>query len=401
MAPLRDNKIQDAEIVVKIRLDNVNMVFKPNVQALKDVDLEINDKEFLVLVGPSGCGKSTCLNIIAGLEFATSGKVWFDDQDVTFVTPKDRKVAMVFQSYALYPHMNVRDNMSFALKLAKVDKKVIEERVNKAAEILEISNLLNRKPKELSGGQRQRVALGRCIVRNPTVFLFDEPLSNLDAKLRTEMRGEIIKLQHRLKTTLVYVTHDQIEAMSMAHRIAILNEGKLQQVGTPHDVYHNPINQFVASFIGSPTMNFIQTSLIEKNGFYLEFDGLKYPIPNQIAKRLVNRSSDNIVLGIRPEQVEITPEERAGSYKTTISVIEYLGAETLVTCDVSPNRSILIVTKGSYPGNMGDTAYISFQPNQIFLFDGTTKQNLLFNESATKTDITHGGGDRSIPVDTV
>jgi len=228
--------------MVRIRLEKVNKIFAPDVQVLKDIDLEIKDKEFMVLVGPSGCGKSTCLNIIAGLEYVTDGRVLFDDVDVTFVPPKERKVAMVFQSYALYPHMNVRENMGFALKLSKVDKDEINKRVEVAAKLLDIDHLLDRKPGELSGGQRQRVALGRSIVRYPTVFLFDEPLSNLDAKLRIQMRGEIIKLQRKLQITQVYVTHDQVEAMSMADRIAILFEGKFQQIGTPSEVYNQPIN---------------------------------------------------------------------------------------------------------------------------------------------------------------
>ena len=236
--------------MVVIKLEKVNKIFNPDVHVLKNIDLEIKDKEFMVLVGPSGCGKSTCLNIIAGLEYVTDGRVFFDDVEVTHVPPKERRVAMVFQSYALYPHMNVRQNMGFALKIDKMDKEEIARRVESAAELLSIGELLDRKPGELSGGQRQRVALGRSIVRNPTVFLFDEPLSNLDAKLRIQMRGEIIKLQKQLKITQVYVTHDQVEAMSMADRIAILNDGKFQQIGTPTGVYNTPHNLFVAGFIG-------------------------------------------------------------------------------------------------------------------------------------------------------
>jgi len=330
----------------------------------------------MVLVGPSGCGKSTCLNIIAGLEYVTSGKVYFDNVNVTYLPPKERKVAMVFQSYALYPHMNVKKNMSFALRLAKTDKSIINDRVKKAAEILGISELLERKPGELSGGQRQRVALGRCIVRNPTVFLFDEPLSNLDAKLRTQMRGEIIKLQKSLEITLVYVTHDQVEAMSMADRIAILNEGIFQQIGTPSEVYNNPANKFVAGFIGSPTMNFLG-SLFNKSEKILEFANVKYPIPNSIAEKVSKASSEKVILGIRPEHIKISPERHDGSYETTISVIEYLGAETLVTIEFSDSISAICAAQGFYPSKMGDKAFVSFPQDLIHVFDTITEKNLI------------------------
>jgi len=355
----------------------VNKIFSPDVHVLKDIDLEIQDKEFLVLVGPSGCGKSTCLNVIAGLEYVTDGRVLFDDINVTYLPPKERKVAMVFQSYALYPHMNVKDNMSFSLKLAKTDKAIINDRVKKAAEILGIAELLNRKPKELSGGQRQRVALGRCLVRNPTVFLFDEPLSNLDAKLRTQMRGEIIKLQKQLGITLVYVTHDQVEAMSMADRIAILYDGDLQQVGTPSDVYNIPTNLFVAGFIGSPTMNFIDCEIDHENQNLLVFGQQNYQIPEDISKKLQKAKSEKLILGIRPEHIKITPETHPDSYEVEITVIEYLGAETLVTIEFPDKISAMTVSPGFYPGRMGDKAYISFSPEQIHVFDSETEMNLI------------------------
>ncbi|MFX1385363.1 MAG: ABC transporter ATP-binding protein [Promethearchaeota archaeon] len=363
--------------MVNIKLKKVNKIFGSDVHVLKDVDLEIKDKEFMVLVGPSGCGKSTCLNIIAGLEYVTDGKVLFDDIDVTYIPPKERKVAMVFQSYALYPHMNVRENMSFSLRLARTDHSLINKRVNEAAEILGISELLERKPKELSGGQRQRVALGRCIVRNPTVFLFDEPLSNLDAKLRIQMRGELIRLQKKLGITQVYVTHDQVEAMSMADRIAILYDGVFQQIGTPDEVYNYPANKFVAGFIGSPPMNFIDVKFNQNNGNVLEFADIKYPIPDDISNKLIKASPDNLILGIRPEHIKITPDPHQDSYKTKICVIEYLGAETMVTVDLSDKVSIIISAQGFYKGRMDDEAYVSFSTEKIHVFDRQTEKNLI------------------------
>jgi len=362
--------------MVKIKLEKVNKIFNPNVHVLKDIDLEIKDKEFMVLVGPSGCGKSTCLNIIAGLEYVTDGRVLFDDIDVTYVPPKERRVAMVFQSYALYPHMNVRENMGFALKLSKVDKKEINRRVEVAAQLLGIDPLLNRKPGELSGGQRQRVALGRSIVRNPSVFLFDEPLSNLDAKLRIQMRGEIIKLQRKLEITQVYVTHDQVEAMSMADRIAILNDGKFQQIGAPSDVYNKPTNKFVAGFIGSPSMNFWNA---KRNQNKINFGQQEYPIPAEIEHALKNEGADEIILGIRPEHIRITPDHHDQSFKVEITVIEFLGAETIITFEFPDGNSGMISTPGFYGAKMGDKAYISFPVEKIHIFDKETEMNLIHN----------------------
>ena len=360
--------------MVKIKLEKVNKIFDPDVHVLKDIDLEIKDKEFMVLVGPSGCGKSTCLNIIAGLEYVTNGRVLFDDIDVTYIPPKERKVAMVFQSYALYPHMNVRENMGFALKLSKMNKKEINRRVEAAAELLEISTLLDRKPKELSGGQRQRVALGRSIVRNPTVFLFDEPLSNLDAKLRIQTRGEIIKLQRKLQITQVYVTHDQVEAMSMADRIAILYDGVFQQIGTPSEVYNIPTNKFVAGFIGSPMMNFWDATL---NKDKIEFGQQEYPIPSDLANKLKNKGTDEKILGIRPEHIRITPDHHDRSYEVDITVIEFLGAETIVTFEFTDGISGMVSTPGFYAAKMGDKAYISFPFEKIHIFDKETEMNLI------------------------
>lgn len=360
--------------MVKIRLENVNKIFQPDVHVLTDVNLEIKDKEFMVLVGPSGCGKSTCLNIIAGLEYVTDGKVFFDDVDVTYLPPKERKVAMVFQSYALYPHMNVKENMGFALKLSKMDKKEINRRVEAAGKLLSISDLLKRKPGELSGGQRQRVALGRSIVRNPTVFLFDEPLSNLDAKLRIQMRGEIIKLQRKLQVTQVYVTHDQVEAMSMADRIAILFDGKFQQIGTPIDVYNLPSNKFVAGFIGSPTMNFFNANLDSNK---LIFCKQEYPLPPLMMEILENEKINEIILGIRPEHIKISPKAHENSFEVEVTVVEFLGAETIVTLEFLDCISCMVSAPGFYGAKMGEKAYISFPPEKIHIFDKETETNII------------------------
>ncbi|MHA1777181.1 MAG: ABC transporter ATP-binding protein [Promethearchaeota archaeon] len=362
--------------MVQIELKKVNKIFKPNVHVLKDIDLTIRDKEFMVLVGPSGCGKSTCLNLIAGLEMVTSGEIYFGDICVNDLPPKERKLAMVFQSYALYPHMNVKKNMSFALQLAKIPADEIEKRVQKAAEILNISHLLDRKPKELSGGQRQRVALGRCIVRNPTVFLFDEPLSNLDAKLRTQMRAEIIKLQKRLQTTLIYVTHDQVEAMSMADRITILNAGNIQQVGTPHEVYNFPRNIFVAGFIGSPTMNFIDCK-IDLGASQIIFGENQIDLDNEVIQKLQKKEFNNVKLGIRPEHIIIQPERFDNSLEVKISVVEYLGANTVVSFEFPDKTSAMAVANGYYSGKMGEKAYVSFPLEKIHIFDSESELNLL------------------------
>jgi multiple sugar transport system ATP-binding protein len=357
--------------MVAIKLENVNKKFG-KVLTLPNVNLEIQDKEFMVLVGPSGCGKSTTLNLIAGLEYVTEGQIYFDDQDVTFLPPKQRKVAMVFQSYALYPHMNVYDNMAFGLKLSKMPKNEIDKRIKEAASILEIEDLLDRKPKDMSGGQRQRVALGRAVVRDPSVFLFDEPLSNLDAKLRVQTRGEIIKLHKRLKTTLIYVTHDQVEAMSMADRITILNYGKIQQVGTPRDVYNNPKNLFVAGFIGSPSMNFIECEINEDK---LIIDNIKYPIPADWKGKLETKSK--LIFGIRPEHVIVSKSPKEGSYLVTLIVFEYLGSDSLLTLKISDKLSIKALIDGYFEGEENEKIFIHWDYKNVHLFDQETELNLL------------------------
>jgi multiple sugar transport system ATP-binding protein len=275
-----------------------------NTVAVGGFDLEIQDKEFVVLVGPSGCGKSTTLRMLAGLEKITEGTIEIDGRVINKVHPKDRDIAMVFQNYALYPHMTVYKNMAFGLQLRRIAKNEIDRRVHEAAEILEISDFLKRKPRELSGGQRQRVAVGRAIVRKPAVFLFDEPLSNLDAKLRVQMRGEILKLHQRLQSTVIYVTHDQVEAMTMGSKIVIMNEGRMMQVGKPLNVYNNPKNIFVAGFIGSPAMNFLEAEFMEKDGsLWVNGGSFQLPVPDTKAKMVVEHKEEKFLFGIRPEHI--------------------------------------------------------------------------------------------------
>ncbi|OLS27247.1 MAG: sn-glycerol-3-phosphate import ATP-binding protein UgpC [Candidatus Heimdallarchaeota archaeon LC_2] len=363
--------------MVSIKLISTNKKFG-KVEVLKGIDLEIEDKEFMVLVGPSGCGKTTTLNLIAGLEYVTTGQIFFDEHDVTELPPNDRKVAMVFQSYALYPHMNVKENMSFGLKLAKIDKSDIEERVNRAAKILGIGELLDRKPKELSGGQRQRVALGRAIVRDPTVFLLDEPLSNLDAKLRVQMRAHIKKLHRQVQTTFVYVTHDQVEAMSMANRITIMDNGVIQQVGTPDEVYNQPANEFVAGFIGSPSMNFFKCEVrSNSDGTKLRLGTFDINIPQEIGDKLQDYSKINI--GIRPEHISINQKPVENSIKVIVDVVEYLGAGSLVTVlfEDETRLSCAILVDGKYDGKIEETAFINWESEKMNLFNIDTKVNIL------------------------
>ena len=304
--------------------------------AVRGIDLEIADKEFLVLVGPSGCGKTTTLRMIAGLEEISDGEILIGDDVVNDVPPKDRNIAMVFQNYALYPHMSVYDNMSFGLKLKKVDKKEIHRRVQEAAHILDIVPLLDRKPRQLSGGQRQRVAMGRAIVRDPAVFLFDEPLSNLDAKLRVQMRTEIKKVHQKVRTTTVYVTHDQVEAMTLADRVVVMNGGLIEQVGSPNDLYHSPATKFVAGFIGSPAMNFIACQLEQGAGALRVRlnDNLSFPVPaERTARYTAHVGKPNLMLGLRPEHVTETrphTEPNQHDFDMIIDVVEPMGMETLV-----------------------------------------------------------------------
>src|ERR1039457_5898659 len=301
--------------MAQVSIRKVSKQFEGNVQAVKGIDLEIDDEEFVVLVGPSGCGKSTTLRMIAGLEEITSGEIWIGGDIVNDVPPRDRDIAMVFQNYALYPHMSVFDNMAFGLKLRKFPNDEIKRRVDEAARILDIQMLLDRKPRALSGGQRQRVAMGRAIVRNPKVFLFDEPLSNLDAKLRVQMRTEIKRVHQKVKTTTVYVTHDQVEAMTLADRVVVLHDGNIKQIGSPNELYHHPKTRFVAGFIGSPAMNFIPAKL-ETNGSGLSLrlsNNLAFPVPEARAARFRSHAGKDVLFGLRPEHITETRGRENGS----------------------------------------------------------------------------------------
>ena len=324
------------------------------VSVIEDFSLDIRDQEFMVLVGPSGCGKSTALRMIAGLEDITAGTIAIGDRVVNDLQPKDRDTAMVFQTYALYPHMSVRDNMAFGLKMRNTPKDEISRRVDEAATILGITPLLDRRPKQLSGGQRQRVALGRAIVRNPAVFLFDEPLSNLDAKLRVQMRAEITKLQTNLKTTSVYVTHDQVEAMTMGHRIAVMHAGRLQQVGTPLEVYDRPANVFVAQFIGTPPMNFFRA------------DALPFAIP---------RASADTLVGIRPENVLEPGRDSAASIPATVELVELVGHEAVVHLRYGDTPFIATFDSHKAPKN-GEKIKVGVEVDRVHLFDAKTEARL-------------------------
>jgi len=341
--------------------------------AVQGIDLDIADREFIVLVGPSGCGKSTTLRMIAGLEEATSGEIFIGDQLVNDVPPKDRDIAMVFQNYALYPHMTVFENMSFGLRLKKFPKPEIRERVQAAARILDITDLLDRRPKQLSGGQRQRVAMGRAIVRNPKVFLFDEPLSNLDAKLRVQMRTEIKKIHQTVTTTTVYVTHDQVEAMTLADRVVIMNAGRIDQIGTPHEVYHSPQTQFVAGFIGSPTMNFLPCRLVE-NGAGLTIrlsDWLALPVPPAREARYRQRVGHELIFGLRPEHIrEGRGEIPQGSaaFEARLDVVEPMGMETMVYFLVD-GVEVCGRVEPAAAGSVGEPMRLVADLNQMHLID--------------------------------
>ena len=317
--------------MAEVRLKKVEKQYPNSFKAVHGIDLDIKDGEFMVFVGPSGCAKSTTLRMIAGLEDITGGEVYIGDRLVNDVPPKDRGISMVFQNYALYPHMTVYENMSFGLKLKKIPKDEIDRRVREAAEKLEITELLDRKPKEMSGGQRQRVALGRAIVRNPDVFLFDEPLSNLDAKLRVSMRLRITQLHKELKTTMIYVTHDQVEAMTMGDRITVMRSGRIMQVDTPLNLYHYPANKFVAGFIGSPTMNLVDGELKEENEkIYFSLDGTLIEILGKKANKLKSHVRKRVTFGIRPENIVVAEKEDSISKKGKVSVVEQMGNEEYI-----------------------------------------------------------------------
>ena len=424
-----------------LKLVNINKIYDNNVQAVFDFNLEIKDKEFIVFVGPSGCGKSTTLRMIAGLEEITDGELYIDDKLMNLVHPKDRDIAMVFQSYALYPHMSVYENMAFGLKVRRLPKDEIDRRINAAAEILGLTPYLKRKPKALSGGQRQRVALGRAIVREPKVFLMDEPLSNLDAKLRVQMRSEIIKIHERVGATTIYVTHDQIEAMTMANRIVVMKDGWIQQIGSPAKLYNEPINMFVAGFIGSPAMNFIKGEYLDGkvtfgNGFsfslskedkekhnqyyasvlektqkqydsrleeineYNELikdkkhkkpivveedsDLLKYQKIIEGAKQALEEKKHPLIIGIRPEDIFIAQdpakENASSEMKFKCDLSELLGHERIVYAFLDEEQKLTIKVNAKYEVMSGDENDYVFNLKKIHLFDENTTESILYKE---------------------
>ena len=356
--------------MAQVNLRQVTKVYDNSVVAVKTADIDIQDKEFIVLVGPSGCGKSTLLRMIAGLEDITSGELRIDNKVVNHVPPKDRDIAMVFQNYALYPHMTVYENMAFGLKLRKFSKQEINRRVNDAAEILDISHLLDRKPKALSGGQRQRVAVGRAIVRKPKVFLFDEPLSNLDAKLRVQMRTEISKLHSRLESTMIYVTHDQVEAMTMGDRIVVLKDGVIQQVDTPLNLYNRPVNKFVAGFIGSPAMNFLNGRIGQNGERVFKTDTLAFVLPDAVSEKLAPFENDQVTLGIRPEHILYSGDvqENFATASAHIEVIEPMGNETVLYVRVG-KETLTARISPQFGLKVGTECQLGFDFNNAHFFD--------------------------------
>ncbi len=378
--------------MASVTIKGLKKIYDNKVTAVHDVNLEIKDKEFIVLVGPSGCGKSTTLRMVAGLEDISEGELYIGDRLCNDVAPKDRDIAMVFQNYALYPHMTVRDNIGFALKLKKLPKDEIKKKVDEAAEILGITQYLDRKPKALSGGQRQRVAIGRAIVREPKVLLMDEPLSNLDAKLRNQMRAEIIKLRQRINTTFMYVTHDQTEAMTLGDRIVIMKDGYVNQIGTPQELFNKPVNLFVAGFIGMPVMNFFDNCklLVEGGVYYAEIRGVKFKLDDfqQKALKQNNQQATDIVAGIRPSHISVGK----GDLSATISVSEMLGSEVHVHASSNDDEVVMVVPTVDLKQDlkMGDTIQFTTQPGLIQLFDKATSNNLIWFDKTS--------ADNSAPV---
>ncbi len=360
--------------------------YSGNTVAVKDLNIEVVDKEFLVLVGPSGCGKSTTLRMLAGLEEISEGEIWIGDRIVNNVAPKDRDIAMVFQSYALYPHMTVYDNMAFGLRLRKTPKQVIDQRVREAAENLGISHLLDRRPRQLSGGQRQRVAVGRAIVRDPAVFLMDEPLSNLDAKLRVEARSFISKLHQRLGTTFVYVTHDQTEAMTMGTRIAVMSAGELQQIDSPFNLYHNPHNLFVAGFIGSPSMNFFEGKLSETDGrMMVEVLGHQLTVPPHLAAQFRAGVGKRVIIGIRPEDIHDVNYQPQGITPATldanVEVVEQMGNEMILYLEEA-GKSFIARTDPRTGASVGHRLGLALNMENVHMFDAETELSLAYDSKA-------------------
>ena len=356
--------------MARVLIRSLNKMYD-DVQAVKDVNLEIRDKEFVVLVGPSGCGKTTTLRMVAGLESITSGQVLIGDTVVNELPPMDRDIAMVFQNYALYPHMSVYDNMAFGLKMRKVDRAEIRKRVHDAADILGIRDYLARKPRQLSGGQRQRVALGRAIVRHPQVFLFDEPLSNLDAKLRVQMRVELKKLHSRLNTTAIYVTHDQVEAMTLGDRVVVMKGGLVQQVGEPLELYNAPVNRFVAGFLGSPAMNFAPVRLSNGiDGLRADNPGFGIDVPAEVRPRLQAYAGREVIMGIRPEDLQIANGSHPPGlcFDAMVEVVERLGAEILLDLQVG-EQTMVAAVEPSIRAKRGDKLRFALPPERLHFFD--------------------------------
>ena len=373
--------------MARVRFEQVSKVFDKSVTAVDAFDLEIKDKEFVVLVGPSGCGKSTTLRMIAGLELPTTGKIYIGDRLVNDVLPKDRDIAMVFQNYALYPHMTVYENIAYGLRLRKFPKRVIDEKVREAARSLDITELLDRKPKALSGGQRQRVAIGRAIVREPQVFLMDEPLSNLDAKLRNQMRAEILMLRERINTTFVYVTHDQTEAMTLGDRIVIMKDGVIQQVGTPQQVFVHPANRFVAGFIGTPQMNFFRGTLHCESGvFSVQVDSFRVVLSAEKQQRLREQGAlpGEVIVGVRPEHLQIGDT----GIPARIGVREMMGSAIHVHLTVQDRDVVAVVSGMDDTGHLlrefpaGAQMALAFNGGSVHLFDIETEQNLEWKNMA-------------------
>jgi multiple sugar transport system ATP-binding protein len=359
-----------------VEFDHVTKAYTDDFVAVQDLDLDIADGEFLVLVGPSGCGKTTALRCLAGLEEITQGEIKIGDRVVNRVPSKDRNIAMVFQSYALYPHMTVFDNLAFGLKLLKTPKQEIRRRVEEAAKILNLEQMLDRKPRALSGGQRQRVALGRAIVREPAAFLMDEPLSNLDAKLRVQTRAEIARLHQRLKTTVVYVTHDQVEAMTMGERIAVMSEARLQQVGTPQDLYDHPDNRFVAGFIGSPSMNFLSVTADQGK---LKLGNAELHLSGRHAQAATDRKGQDLLIGFRPEDMQLpngqVPSD-AVRLPAKIDVVEYLGNQELLHAETEGNEVVALVPSDKKV-QVGDRVEFLIDTSRLHLFDPETEETLV------------------------
>ena len=370
--------------MANLSFQNIKKVYDNSVVAVQEFNLEIADKEFIVLVGPSGCGKSTTLRMVAGLEEITGGELYIGGKKVNTTPPKDRDIAMVFQNYALYPHMTIYDNIAYGLRLRKFPKRVIDQKVREAAEILDISELLKRKPKALSGGQQQRVAIGRAIVREPQVFLMDEPLSNLDAKLRNQMRSEIIKLRQKLNTTFIYVTHDQTEAMTLGDRIVIMKDGFVQQVGTPQEVFHHPSNIFVAGFIGMPQMNFFDARLTRTGDRYaVELGGAQIELSPEKAARLLAREvqSPEVTLGVRPEHIALTESENA--VFAAVDVSEMMGSAVHIHVDACERDVVIVVPVSEEEAKEADERFrrgapvrFTFRGSAAHLFDKETGMNL-------------------------